>query len=310
MTASEIIVTQKENSTPPRATALSFSSFLVETRQGRESINSIHTFSTERNIVLMHFCLQGACIYTWGKETFRFNGPDYNVLYISRGFFSQTITQDDFASVAIYVDEDFFFRQIPREHKASQLLHSGVSGKVFSENMWINNRIKNVIAEITNGEFEGHLKMLYVKAKIIELITLQLAHQEEEQKIKLKPEEIEKMQRVKDLIESNLDKSFTLTNLAQIAGTNEQYLKKHFKALYQHTVFAYALSCKMQKAKELLLTGTHRITEIAEMVGYQHATHFTNAFKKFFGYLPRSVKTKIVLWWCEVCAILHTLGFN
>ena len=40
----------------------------------------------------------------------------------------------------------------------------------------------------------------------------------------------------------------------------------------------------------LSCNSTHRITEIAEAVGYKHATHFTNAFKKFFGYLPQSLK--------------------
>ena len=46
----------------------------------------------------------------------------------------------------------------------------------------------------------------------------------------------------------------------------------------------------MEKAKKMLLTGEYRITEISEVVGYKHATHFTNAFKKFFGYLPQSLK--------------------
>ncbi len=134
--------------------------------------------------------------------------------------------------------------------------------------------------------------MLYLKAKVIELLTLQLAQSVEETTTYLKPDEIEKMILVKRLIEDNLNESYSLAYLAKAAGTNEQYLKKHFKVLHGHTVFGYMLACKMQKAKELLLKDEYRITEIAEIVGYNHATHFTVAFKKFFGYLPSALKPK------------------
>ena len=51
----------------------------------------------------------------------------------------------------------------------------------------------------------------------------------------------------------------------------------------------------MQKAKDMLLSEKYQIGEVAEAVGYRHATHFTNAFKKFFGYLPSALKAKLMV---------------
>ncbi|WP_154647985.1 helix-turn-helix domain-containing protein [Pedobacter arcticus] len=140
--------------------------------------------------------------------------------------------------------------------------------------------------------------MLYLKAKIIELLTLQFFQYEEEKTVGLKQEDIEKMTMVKALIESNINEVYSLAYLARVAGTNEQYLKKHFKILFGSTVFGYMLACKMEKAKELLSTGKHKITEVSETVGYKHATHFTTAFKKFFGYLPSLAKRNFMFGGC------------
>ncbi len=51
----------------------------------------------------------------------------------------------------------------------------------------------------------------------------------------------------------------------------------------------------MKKARELLFANhtnpPRSIADIAEAVGYEHATHFTAAFKKHFGELPRNLRT-------------------
>src|SRR5690606_34517165 len=149
-------------------------------------------------------------------------------------------------------------------------------------------KIHSVIQDIINCGFEGHLKKLYTQAKVIELLTLQLAQlgEDKNESATLKQSDIDKMIVVKDLITHNFKESFSLSYLARVAGTNEQYLKRNYKILFGSTVFNYRLACKMEKAKELLLHGEYKIADVAELTGYKHATHFTSAFKKFFGYLP------------------------
>lgn len=42
----------------------------------------------------------------------------------------------------------------------------------------------------------------------------------------------------------------------------------------------------MDKAKELLLEGSHSVTDIAEAVGYASLSNFSREFKKTFGIQP------------------------
>ena len=244
---------------------------------------------TEQNIVLMHFCTEGGCTFeSPQKKPTSFRKLEHNILFIPKGALTLIPHGKRFNYIHIYIREEFFLRYVPDDR-----INGAVgSTKMFVKNLFINPRLRNILNEIATCEFQGHLKWLYTKAKMIELLSLQFVQNEEERTVtpRLKSAEIEKMIAVKELVESNLDRSHSIASLARIAGTNEQYLKKHFKILFGNTVFQYILSCKMQKAKSMLLTGKYRVTEIAELVGYKHATHFTTAFKKFFGYLPQTLK--------------------
>src|SRR5690606_26575873 len=146
-------------------------------------------------------------------------------------------------------------------------IYNGSWGNIIEHNMVIGPKMQLVLHDILNCEFTGHLKELYTRAKIIELLTLQLAQQEKEDytNIALKQVDIDKMLLVKNIITNNFQESFSLSYLAKKVGTNEQYLKKHFKMLFGNTVLNYIITCRMEKAKELLLLGEHKITDIAQL---------------------------------------------
>lgn len=304
MTLYEILATQKEKTDTycPKVTIcydesekrnhdLSFNNFLYKNFNHKENGTSLSRLITEQDIVIMQFCINGTYTYknTQGKKLASLKTLEYNILFVPKGEFLIEKTGEKSNLVNIYIKEDFFWKHMPEGYFSQK--SDGIA-KVFPKNLYINSRLKSVLNEIDTCEFEGHLRLLYIKAKIIELLTLQLVQYEEEKSTpSLKPIEIEKMMLVKDIIERNINETHTITSLARAVGTNEQYLKIHFKILFGSTVFGHVLSCKMQKAKEMLLTGKYRITEIAEIVGYKHATHFTSAFKKFFGYLPQTLKT-------------------
>lgn len=267
--------------------------------ESAENGNSTFKLLAPQNTVVMQFCMEGNCVYSRNqqKKLVSFKNAEYNLLFVPKGELDFAATTEHFNFINIYLGEDFFFRYIPKGYNFPSTNMNGLV-KMFPKNFYIGPKLKSILNEIIASEFNGHLKQLYIKAKIIELLTLQLAQYEEEKSTSaaLKPIEVEKMMVVKELIENNISETHSIASLARAAGTNEQYLKKHFKLLFGNTVFGHIISCKMQKAKDLLLTGKYRVVEIAEMVGYKHATHFTSAFKKFFGYLPQTLKTIIGGW--------------
>ena len=105
----------------------------------------------------------------------------------------------------------------------------------------------------------------------------------------------EKILHAKEIIEEDLSKNHSIPELAKQVGTNVQYLKKYFKQYYGKTVMNYVTEKKMEYAKELILTGNHRVSDVARMTGYKHSTHFTTAFKRHFGFIPNSLKYSFLL---------------
>ena len=50
----------------------------------------------------------------------------------------------------------------------------------------------------------------------------------------------------------------------------------------------------MEKAKEQLCQEGSKIAEVAQRMGYKHATHFTAAFKKYYGYVPNKIRIALI----------------
>jgi len=126
----------------------------------------------------------------------------------------------------------------------------------------------------------------------MELLSLQLEQVEnlEKSSSELKEKELKRIYQVKELLECNPEQSFSLLGLAHAVGTNDSTLKKHFKLVFGTIVFSYLTSYRMEKAKEMLLKQDYKIASIANQFGYKHATHFSAAFKKYFGYSPTKIK--------------------
>lgn len=87
------------------------------------------------------------------------------------------------------------------------------------------------------------------------------------------------------LLETQLSGQHTIRNLSRLAGINECYLKKEFKAATGHTIGQYARKCKMEAAIDLLARGTQPAI-IARHLGYCNATHFSRVFNQYFGHPP------------------------
>jgi AraC-like DNA-binding protein len=108
----------------------------------------------------------------------------------------------------------------------------------------------------------------------------------------LKDEDKRKMAAARDFLIINWLNPLTLKDLSHEVGTNEYYLKKQFKMVFGTTVFGYLQAFKIEKAKEMLIQQDIKIAEIAQKLGYKHATHFTAAFKKQVGILPNQFREK------------------
>jgi transcriptional regulator GlxA family with amidase domain len=104
----------------------------------------------------------------------------------------------------------------------------------------------------------------------------------------LTKEEQERLHHVKTMIVNEVDKPFTIKQLARRAALGEQRFKDGFSQLFGMSAGAYILATKMQTARFLLTHTERTMKEIAALCGYKRYKNFLKAYKKHFGVTPGS----------------------
>jgi AraC-like DNA-binding protein len=107
---------------------------------------------------------------------------------------------------------------------------------------------------------------------------------------KLTEDEIQRLIKVEQsLIKDFSESPPTIGEFSKMVSMSSTRLKKSFKEMYGNSIYSYYQKLRMQKARELLLTGKYTIKQTSENVGYINTTNFITAFKKQYGILPAQV---------------------
>ena len=97
---------------------------------------------------------------------------------------------------------------------------------------------------------------------------------------------MERVEKVRRLIEANLDEPPTLEELGQNIGCSSFYLSRIFSETTGMTITNYLRKVRVEKAADLLRTGRFNVSEVAVEVGYNSISHFSKAFKELKGCKP------------------------
>lgn len=100
------------------------------------------------------------------------------------------------------------------------------------------------------------------------------------------------VKRAIELLHSNVERDWTLEDLAKEVGLSRAGLAQKFKKHLGDTPLHYLTVIRMQKARALLSTTSDNIETIAEAVGYSDAFSFSKVFKRITGIPPRDFRNK------------------
>ncbi len=92
---------------------------------------------------------------------------------------------------------------------------------------------------------------------------------------------------VRDLIDSSLDESLRLQDLARAACLSPFHLHRHFTRTLGETPQAYRSRRRMERAAQALRGSRIPVTEIALDAGFSSLGSFSSLFKRQFGVSPR-----------------------
>jgi len=97
--------------------------------------------------------------------------------------------------------------------------------------------------------------------------------------------DVEKIRRAHAYITDRLDEPITLQSLAYALGINVRKLKEGFRHVYGVTFYSLLTAERMERAA-VLLERNHTLREICAVIGYRSSSHFSEAYRKYFGYPP------------------------
>ncbi|HAS45794.1 MAG TPA: hypothetical protein DCS93_35260 [Microscillaceae bacterium] len=202
--------------------------------------------------------------------------------------FEVHFTKDYFEQLAVrYPDllADFYEKVVRRE-----------PAMLADTNLPITPEMRLIIHELLNQPLDRNLQRIFIEAKVLELLALQVEQAQNTPVIKAKSfinntKDLNKIHEAKEILVARADNPPTIYELAKMVGTNDFKLKKGFKEVFNNTIFGFLLDFKMEKARNLLRETDKPTSEIAHLLGYSHPGHFTNAFKKKYGITPSAIRS-------------------
>jgi len=150
-----------------------------------------------------------------------------------------------------------------------------------------------LIDTILKCPYTGTLRKIYLEHIAMDILVLALV-QIRESGIKaitpLSEEEIAPIYRAKEILLRDIEKPFSLTDLAEETGLSPYKLNGGFKSVFAMGVTEFLLEQRMERAHLLLQEKDMLVSTVAKKSGYSHPNAFSLAFKKYFGYTPGFVQ--------------------
>ncbi len=160
------------------------------------------------------------------------------------------------------------------------------------ESFQSNHDILTCLQTLLTCQISGPLRTSYIQSKAYELICLTLdriknlesqnyqhtaSHQEQQQ-----------LEQVQKTLSEQYHHSPSISELSKQIGMSESKLKKSFKQFYGMTIGEQLQQLRMSQAQTLLGQHNKNISQIANELGYEHASNFITAFKRHFGLTPKA----------------------
>ena len=199
------------------------------------------------------------------------DSPDV-VRYLPKGIENGEYTVD--VDEAEFCIDIYFDTQDPMPDKA-------MSFKNFKELRPLFEKIH----EIWNAKSEGYY--MRAMAVLYEIIAKIKVHNESY----LESSRVQKiLPAQKYALEHFCDNDFDYKEMCRKTGLSYDYFKELFIKKYGVSPVKYVTALRLEKAKELLITGLYSVGEIAAMCGFDNLYYFSTTFKKHFGCSPKNYK--------------------
>ncbi|MBU5438587.1 AraC family transcriptional regulator [Tissierella sp. MSJ-40] len=199
----------------------------------------------------------------------------------------------EFAAISIHVDLNVVKNSI------NPLLRERVIGewKKHLDNIFVNDiliiekaplNIKSIAEDIRELPLNTIVDYMRFKSKITEFLLLSLQHKSDRNyKISnFTKDEVNTIYKIKNLLLENSQSPPSIQEISKRFNISIYKLQRGFKEITGDTVYEYIRKARIEKAKNLLRKTDMPIIYIANEVGYENPSKFSNAFKSYTQMTP------------------------
>ncbi|ADV82029.1 helix-turn-helix domain-containing protein [Terriglobus saanensis] len=123
------------------------------------------------------------------------------------------------------------------------------------------------------------------------LYTTREQRQQEPQKMSTLPRYL--LQRIVELMHTNLASDLSLATLASESGYSRAHFVRMFRAATGQTPYQYLLDLRLERARQFIKNGSRSLTDIAASCGFASHTSFSKAFRRRFRTTPSLYRREI-----------------
>jgi two-component system response regulator YesN len=95
---------------------------------------------------------------------------------------------------------------------------------------------------------------------------------------------------VRSYIHSHYQQPIKLDDIAEALHFNSSYVSRMYKKETGESVIHYLNRYRVERAKQLIESKAHKISEIGELVGIEGVSYFSNVFTKIVGVSPQQYR--------------------
>jgi len=130
---------------------------------------------------------------------------------------------------------------------------------------------------------------LYIEGKVSELLALVLTGTAATcSELPLCPRMRDTLHAIRDELETMHAEPPTLSEISARYHAPIATIQAGFKTLFGMSVFAFVKEYRLQRARQLFAEGDMNVSEVAWEIGYTNLSHFSSAYRKRFGVLPKA----------------------
>lgn len=239
-----------------------------------KNCNWRYSVGEDRSHYVLAYARGGAAYYTVGDE--RIHVKKGNVILMRPGVPYEAKSDSDdpwsFFSVAfeprfLDVDSEKKFDSLPIVFKFSD---SSKTSENFAE-----------LYRVWSNKGAGYL----MKCRSLILDILYILMNDELRRSKASVH-YPKIEAIADMMRENYDRCYTIEELCEMSGLSSSHFRTLFKEITGLSAIQFQNRLKMDRARDLIISGSCNVTEAAMAVGIQNVYYFSRLFRKITGKNP------------------------